>query len=182
VTQGASGSDLRYPALSPVRITGHASLTKKALQRWLIAQLYDAAAVGGLWLIGLLLLRVPLAPIWALVGMLGQFVPLVGTTLALIGPVIAALIHSGFNGLLYVLILYAIIVMTDGFLLQPYFMRRSVSIPVWVSIIAPLILGTFLSVWGVILSVPLLAVIYTYRAHYKSLKAGECGSRGAPDR
>ena len=52
--------------------------------------------------------------------------------------------------------------MIDGFVLQPYFMKRTARIPVWASILAPLVLGSVFSFWGVILSVPLLAVIYAF--------------------
>jgi predicted PurR-regulated permease PerM len=42
-------------------------------------------------------------------------------------------------------------------------MKRTARIPVWASILTPLVLGVFLNVWGVVLSIPLLAVIYAYR-------------------
>jgi predicted PurR-regulated permease PerM len=83
--------------------------------------------------------------------------------LALVGPAATAGISQGLDGLLYVGILYALIVAIDGFLLQPYIMKRTARIPVWASILTPLVLGVFLNVWGVVLSIPLLAVIYAYR-------------------
>jgi predicted PurR-regulated permease PerM len=65
---------------------------------------------------------------------------------------------------LYVLILYAVIVVVDGLFLQPYIMRRVVKIPMWASIVAPVILGFAIPFWGFILAPPLLAVIYAYKA------------------
>ena len=142
----------------------HFLITGTALKRWLIAQTYDALAVGLLWLVGLLLLGVPLAPLWALLGTLFQFVPHLGTILALVGPAVAGAITGGLERTLYVLILYALIVAIDGLLLQPYIMKRTVRIPIWASILTPLLLGAFLNFWGVLLAIPLLAVIYAYRA------------------
>ena len=67
----------------------------------------------------------------------------------------------------YVLILYAVMVMTDGFVLQPLLMKRSARVPIFATIAAPFVLGSLLSFWGVVLSAPLLAVIYAYREHYR---------------
>ena len=61
------------------------------------------------------------------------------------------------------LLLYAGIVVVDGFLLQPYLMQRTARVPMWASIFAPLALGLFLPFWGILLAPPLLAVIYAYR-------------------
>jgi predicted PurR-regulated permease PerM len=60
--------------------------------------------------------------------------------------------------------LYAIIAVLDGFLLQPYLMKRTAKVPIWASILAPIILGIVIPFWGVLLAPPLLAVIYAYRA------------------
>ena len=64
--------------------------------------------------------------------------------------------------------LYAIIVMIDGFLLQPYLMKRAAKVPMWASILTPLVLGILIPFWGVLLSAPLLAVVYAYRARAAS--------------
>ena len=150
-----------------MKLHEHFSISSNALQRWFIAQIYDAIAVGILWLIGLLVLGVPLASFWALLAAVFQMIPIVGTLVGLLGPAAAAAISGGLLRLSYVLILYAVIVIADGFILQPVLMRRSARVPIWASILAPLVLGTLLNFWGVILSVPLLAIIYAYREHYR---------------
>jgi len=61
------------------------------------------------------------------------------------------------------LILYALIVVIDGLWLQPYIMRRTGKVPIWASILAPIVLGIIIPFWGVLLAPPLLAVIYAYR-------------------
>ena len=162
-------TSLAYQYPKKVEIREHLLITGTALKRWFMAQTYDALAVGLLWLVGLLLLGVPLAPMWALLGTLLQFLPHLGTMLALVGPAVTAAIASGLEGLLYVVILYALIVAIDGLLLQPYLMKRTARIPIWASILTPLVLGIFLNVWGVLLSIPLLAVIYAYRSRFRTL-------------
>ena len=72
-------------------------------------------------------------------------------------------------GLIYVFILYAVVVVVDGLVLQPYLMKRAARVPMWASILTPIVLGLFLSFWGVLLAAPLLAVVYAYRSRNKGL-------------
>jgi predicted PurR-regulated permease PerM len=142
----------------------HVRTTGGALKNWIIAQLQDSLAVAALWLIGLYLLKVPWAPFWALLAAVLQFVPHVGPALGMIGPALtAALRWKDWEHPLYVLILYAAIVVVDGFLLQPYIMKRTAKVPIWASILTPLVLGILIPFWGVLLAPPLLAVVYAYK-------------------
>ncbi len=133
-----------------------------------MAQCQDALAVGLLWLIGLYWIKVPWAPLWALLATVLQFVPHLGPVLGLVGPALAATVRwRDWQHPFYVLILYAAIVLVDGFLLQPYLMKRTARVPMWASILAPLVLGFFIPFWGILLAPPLLAVIYAYQARRK---------------
>jgi len=145
----------------------HAGVTGGALKRWFTAQLQDSAAVACLWLVGLLIIRVPWAPLWAVLAALLQFIPHFGPVMALAGPAVAAAVSGGFMRLVYVLILYAVVAVSDGLVLQPYLMRRTAKVPIWASILAPIVLGMIFSFWGVLLAAPLLAVLYAYRSRHK---------------
>jgi predicted PurR-regulated permease PerM len=149
----------------------HVRTTGGALKHWFVAQSYDALCVGALWLVGLLIIRVPWAPLWAFLGGALQFVPNIGLVIALIGPSIAAAISGGFERFLYVLILYAVLVVIDGLFLQPYLMRRAAKVPIWASLLTPIVLGILLPFWGVLLSAPLLAIFFTYRAKARERRA-----------
>jgi predicted PurR-regulated permease PerM len=151
----------------------HLKVTGTALKGWLIVQSTDALIVGLIWLIGLEIIRVPLAPLWAVLGGALQFVPHFGPMLALIAPAIVGGLSGGWMRLIYVLILYAIIAVTDGLVLQPYLMKRTVKVPIWASILTPVVLGMLLPFWGVLLAPPLLAVVYTYHNRLKLPGAGE---------
>jgi predicted PurR-regulated permease PerM len=141
----------------------HFEITTSALKRWFIATCYDALAVGSIWLVGLLIIRVPWAPFWAFLGGAFQFIPNVGPVFALVGPAIAAAVSGGFMRLVYVLILYAVIVVIDGLVLQPLLMKRTARVPIWASLTVPLILGFTLGFWGVLIAAPLLSVLFAYR-------------------
>lgn len=142
----------------------HVRTTGGALKNWALAQLQDSIAVGVLWMVGLYILHVPLAPMWAVIAAMLQIVPHLGPILGLLGPVLAATIRwMDWEHPVGVLVLYAIIVLLDGLLLQPYIMRRTAKVPIWASVFAPIVLGIIWPFWGVLLAAPLLAVLYAYR-------------------
>jgi predicted PurR-regulated permease PerM len=152
----------------------HLRTTGSALGNWLLAQSMDATAVGALWLAGLLIIG--FAWYWAIplaffAGLL-QFIPNIGTIIGLIPPLALAAFSDNsprwFGWLppqmMYVLILYAVIVVVDALVFQPYFMKRTTKVPIWASILTPVVLGILIPFWGVVLAAPLLAVVYAYRA------------------
>ncbi len=148
-----------------MEIRDHLRLTGSALKHWFIAQLQDSFAVALLWLVGLWIIKVPWAPLWALLAAVLQFVPHIGPVLGLLGPALAATLRwTDWQHPLYVLILYAVIAVVDGFFLQPYLMKRTAKVPIWASILTPIVLGIVIPFWGVLLSAPLLAVVYAYKA------------------
>lgn len=148
-------------------VNDHLRMTGNALKNWVIAQAQDSLAVGVLWWIGLHVLHVRLALLWSVLAAMLQVIPHLGPALALIGPVVAAAVWwQDWMHLIGVLILYAIIAVADGFLLQPYIMRRTAKVPIWASILAPIVLGIVWPFWGVLLAPPLLAVVYAYKAHF----------------
>lgn len=154
----------RPASLNSMELSEHLRVTGSALKNWFIAQLLDAIAVGILWWIGLSLLKVPWAPLWAFLAASWQFVPHLGPVLGLIGPFLAATLHWGdWQHPAYVLLLYALIAVGDGLLLQPLLMKRTSKVPLWASILAPLVFGFILPFWGILLVPPLLAVIFAYR-------------------
>jgi predicted PurR-regulated permease PerM len=144
-------------------LSSHVRFTAGALKHWFVAQCEDALVVGCIWLVGLHLLQVPWAPLWALLAAVLQFIPHFGPVLGVIGPVLAATVQwRDWQHPLYVLLLYAAIVIVDGFLLQPYIMKRTAKVPIWASILAPFVLGLLVPFWGILLAPPLLAVVYAY--------------------
>ncbi len=143
----------------------HLRVTGFALKKWVVAQVQDSIAVALIWLVGLFILQVPWAPLWAGLAAALQIVPHLGPVLSLVGPVLAALLHwQDWKHPFYVLVLYAVIVFVDGFVLQPYIMRRVAKVPMWASIAVPVLLGFAIPFWGFVLAPPLLAVIYAHKA------------------
>ncbi|MBV8478611.1 MAG: AI-2E family transporter [Acidobacteria bacterium] len=152
-----------------VNLAHHLRITGGALRNWFIAQAEDSLAVGLMWTIGLWLIHVPWPLFWAIVAAALQFVPHFGPVLGTIGPVLAAALRWGdWEHPLYVLICYATIVVIDSLLLQPYLMKRTARVPIWASILVPLVLGILWPFWGILVAPPLLAVVYAYKAKHQS--------------
>ena len=149
----------------------HLRTTGGALKNWAVAQLQDSLAVGVLWLIGLYILHVPLAPMWAAIAAVLQIVPYFGPILGMLGPVLTATITwTDWEHPLGVLVLYAVIAVLDGLVLQPFLLRRTAKVPVWASVLAPIVLGVLWPFWGVLVAPPLLAVLFAYRARHERFR------------
>ncbi|MDX6464429.1 MAG: hypothetical protein QOE55_8126 [Acidobacteriaceae bacterium] len=142
----------------------HLRTAGTALVNWWRAVTIEGLCVAVLWLIGLLLLHVPLAPVWALVAGLMTLVPNFGGIIALLGPAFSILVSQPSMYRLCILLgLYAVIVVIDQLLLQPLIMKRVTRVPVWASILAPIVLGIVIPFWGILLAPPLLAIVYAFR-------------------
>jgi predicted PurR-regulated permease PerM len=142
----------------------HLKTTGSALKNWFIAQCYDSLAVAALWLVGLLVIGIPWAPLWAFLAGALQIIPNFGGVIAMIPPAIIGAFSADHMKFFYVLILYAVITMVDGFFLQPYFMKRRARVPFWASLLAPLVLALAIPFWwAVLLAPPVLAVVYAFR-------------------
>ena len=135
-----------------------------ALLDWGRAAVLDALIIGILWFIGLELIGVPFAPLWALLGGLLQIIPTFGSMIALIGPVLAVA-FSGHDEwrLGLVLGLYGLIAILEGLVIGPYILHRTTKVPWWAAFLGPIAFGIIIPFWGVLLAPPLLAIIFAFR-------------------
>ena len=144
---------------------GVARTAGTALLNWWRAATLEGLCVGILWWIGLALLHVPLAPLWAMLAALAAFIPHFGGVISVIGPVLAvAFSGHDMSRLGLVLGLYAVIVVLDQLLIQPLLLNKTTRVPVWASILCPILLGIVIPFWGVLLAAPLLAIVYAFRS------------------
>jgi predicted PurR-regulated permease PerM len=143
----------------------HARTTGSALRNWFVAQCCDSAAVALLWLVGLLVIGIPWAPLWAVLAGVLQFIPHLGGPIALIVPAaLGALSPNHAERFFYVLLLFAAIMVLDGLVLQPYFMKRTAKVPFWASLLTPMVIALLIPAWwAILLAPPLLAVVFAFR-------------------
>jgi predicted PurR-regulated permease PerM len=148
------------------RYDDHLKTAGNALLGWWRATTLDALIVGAMWFVGLYLIHVPWAPLWALVGAVCQFVPGIGTSLSVCGPAIAAFFAStetDFDKLWWTLGLYGFIVIVDGLVIQPLLLKRQTLVPWWAAFLGPIVGAILLPPWGALIAPPLLAVVFAFR-------------------
>ena len=144
----------------------------QSLRWWLLGKVFSMAFVGIFTIIGLSLLHVSLAFILGLLAALLTFIPYVGAILASIPAILIGFTHSPWQAI-YVIILYLIIHIIDGYLMTPFIEQRTVSIPPAVTILAQVLMVILIGGFGLALATPLLVVgvaLVHNTLHRKSMK------------
>jgi len=127
---------------------------------YIYSRLILAILSGTLTFLFLSILDVPFAVslgIW--VGILSQFIPVVGTYLAAILPSVVALSARGVPTMLWVILYFVLYQQVENYLIAPRITQRTMEIHPAVSIGAIIIGSTLLGPIGVILALPMTGII-----------------------
>ncbi len=126
---------------------------------WLRGQLIISLVMGILVYVTLSLIGVPYAALLGVFAFFGELVPMVGFAIAAIPGVIIAFVFGGFSVFILALIAYVVINTLENHLFYPAIMNKAVGVPSVIIILAVLIGAELAGIWGVILAVPLSAVL-----------------------
>ena len=129
---------------------------------WASGQLITATIVGVIVLISLLLANMPYAVIFALLSFFGEMIPLVGLLLSSIPAIIVAGVLINFNYAIIIAIIFFVISQIENYIIYPKIMSNRVGVPSLVVLLSILIGLKLLGFWGVVLAVPVAAVIVEY--------------------
>ncbi len=146
-----------FPSFYRRRVDGILDECEIALGRWAIGALISMSVITLLSLIGLSVLKVPLALAHAVVAGLLNLIPNMGPGLSVIPPMTIALLDSPLKSGL-VLLLYFLIQQFESNLLTPYVMAQQVSLLPAVTLIAQVFFATFFGFLGLLLALPLTVV------------------------
>ncbi len=124
------------------------------LKWWLLGQMVPMAALGVASAIGLQLLGVPLPWTLGLITGLAVFLPYAGTVLAGIPSVLMGLQRSPHTAV-YVLILYTLLHVAEGYFLTPLVQRRAVRLPPVLTILTQYFLWAVAGILGLAVAAPL---------------------------
>lgn len=102
--------------------------------------------------------------IW--VGVLSQFIPVIGTYLAAIVPAVVALSSRGLTTMLWVIVFFVAYQQVENYLISPRITKRTMEIHPAVSVGAILIGGGLLGAMGVILALPIAGIIQAVVAEW----------------
>jgi predicted PurR-regulated permease PerM len=135
-----------------------AGKVNKMFSRFLIGKAIDSLIIGILCFIGLRIMKVPFALLISLIVGVTNMIPYIGPIFGMIPAVILTFFNYP-QKTLWVLLFIFILQQFDGFILGPKILGDSVGLsPIWV-ILAILLGGGLFGVVGMLLGVPLVAVV-----------------------
>ncbi len=145
--------------------------TKTIIQKYLGALLLEAAIIATLNSVGLLLLGIDYAIVLGIIGAIVNVIPYIGGIIAVALPMMIALVtKSSSTYTLLVLGVYIIIQFIDNHYVIPKVVASKVRINALVSIIVVLAGGALWGVPGMLLSIPLTALLKVIFDHIEALK------------
>jgi predicted PurR-regulated permease PerM len=124
------------------------------LKWWMLGQMVPMAAIGLASGIALKLLGVPLPWTLGLITGLAVFLPYAGTILAGILSVLIAL-QRGPQTAIWVLIVYTLLHLAEGYILTPLVQRRAVRLPPVITILVQYFMWSVAGILGLALAAPL---------------------------
>jgi predicted PurR-regulated permease PerM len=118
------------------------------------------SAVTGLWIVAVLYaLEVPYPVLWGIGGFMLNFIPVIGSIIAAIPPVLLALATHGFSDAFWVAGWFLVINITIGNLLEPRIMGRGLELSELVVFVSLVFWGWVFGKVGMLLAVPLTMVV-----------------------
>ncbi len=137
------------------------------LGNYIRAQFILALAVGLLALIGLFIVRMPLAPELAIIAGLTEIIPVAGPWIGgIIGVIITLAVAP--SKIIWVALIFLMVQLIENNVLVPRIQGAVLQIHPAIAMVLLVLGGYFAGFWGILLAVPLaatLAKIYTYFLH-----------------
>jgi len=131
----------------------------KSVNRYLVIKTFMSALTGGLAGIFLGLIGVPFAGLWGLVAFLLNYIPTIGSIVAALPAVLLALVEFGVGGAVGVAVVYGILNVGIGNVLEPRLMGRGLGLSALVIFFSLAFWSSVLGVGGALLSVPLTVAV-----------------------
>ncbi|HMP67560.1 MAG TPA: AI-2E family transporter [Candidatus Paceibacterota bacterium] len=150
--------------------------SQKKIGLWMQGQLVLSVLIGVLTYLGLSILGIENALLLAIIAALFELIPIFGPILAAIPAVGFGIFQGGLALGLLVVGLYAIIQQFESQLIHPLVVKKIVGIPAMVAIIAIIVGAQVAGFLGVVLSVPMAAVLMEYVSDVEKRKEKELHS------
>jgi predicted PurR-regulated permease PerM len=129
-----------------------------SLKGWLKGMLYSMVLITLLIAAGLSIIGVPVALILALITGITELIPNLGPLIAMVPGVLLAFTIST-NTAIVVALLYVVSQTIVANIVTPLIQKRMINLPPALTLISQLIMGTVSGALGIILAVPLLAIL-----------------------
>lgn len=132
----------------------------RSLGGWVLGTLIAMLLIGSLTALGLVIVGVPYALLLGILAGLTELIPYLGPWISGSVAAVTTLITTG-NPLtvVWVIVVFLIIQEVEGNVIEPLVMHKAVKLDPWLVLVAILIGGELLGLIGVILAVPVAAVL-----------------------
>src|SRR5919107_6061159 len=130
----------------------------QAVQKWFLGQLSAMVIIGVLTAVALSIIGLPYALLIGAFSGILAFIPLIGTVISIIPPVLLALAIDPIL-IVWIVLSYIVIHQVEAHVIQPLVMSRAVTLHPVVVVSAILIMGTLFHLIGLLLAVPLVAAL-----------------------
>ena len=135
------------------------AFTYRTFAGFLAGQCVEALILGGLFVVSMLILKIPYALLMGVVISVTALVPVFGAVVGCGAGVILIFLEDPVKALVF-LILFLVLQEIEGDLIYPHVVGNSVGLPpIWV-LAAVSVGGSLMGVTGMLVSIPLAAVIY----------------------
>ncbi|MDP8938903.1 MAG: AI-2E family transporter [Actinomycetota bacterium] len=147
-----------FPAERRQRVREVLEKLHRTVQRWILGQLVAMTFIGISSAIALHFIGIPFALLLGIFAALIAFIPYLGAIVGGIPPVLLALVSDPILAV-WVILVYTVIQMFEGYVIQPLVMSQAVRLHPTLVLFAILVMGTLFGIIGVLLAVPLVAAL-----------------------
>lgn len=145
--------------------------TRRSIGGWIWGKTLSSIIVGLLTIIGLLILGVPYALTLGILAALFNYIAFVGPIFASIPAILLALAISPMHAIIVAIMYFFINVVIESFLIIPLLMKRAADINPVLLIFFVIAGGKFGGALGVILAIPLAAIVSLVADEYLKVKS-----------
>lgn len=132
---------------------------QRKIALWMQGQLLLSLFVSLMVYVPMLILNIPYASLLAILAFFGELIPVIGLSLAALPALLLAFVTGGVSLFWIVLGIYFVIGQIESHILYPNIMNRLVGVPSVIVIIALITGAKLAGFWGILLAVPVSAVI-----------------------
>jgi predicted PurR-regulated permease PerM len=132
----------------------------RRMRQYLIAKTLISLLTGTVTTLTLLILGVDFALVWGFLTFLLNFIPTIGSIVAVFFPFLFSLLQfETFTIPLLVLIILSVLQNSIGNVLEPRFMAHSLDLSPLLVLVSLILWGWMWGIWGMVLSIPIMATI-----------------------
>ena len=131
----------------------------KSIRHYLSIKTATSLMTGFFIWIFLIIAGIEYAVLWALLAFLLNYIPNIGSIIAMIPPMIFSFIQLGFSGLIWTVVIFVSVNMIIGNIVEPKMLGKGMGLSTLVVFLSLLFWGFILGIVGAFLSIPLTMAI-----------------------